>query len=402
MATTFSVVERSGNRPSDTLPIALFCACFVGFAYSSNYTNHAPLAGALARQFGFDQTLAGLLTTGIFITHAGMQVPGGHLIDRLGARRLLMLALPWVAIGNFGIALANAYWQLLAWKVFTGIGTGLCFVGGARYTHEAAAGPRLNLAQGLFGGSVLLGSGFVILAVPRLYLWVGWRGTFVVSAMMATLAWIVWIFAAPETLKSVPPRSRLSEMLIAPQLWLLGVIQMATFGLSIVVGAWIVALLVKTLGVPATKAGLLGSLVLLVGIVARPLGGQLRRSVGMRPLLLASLLMNVVGCLMLAWTATTVPLALVAVALIGAGCGFPYAALFSRAGALYPGRAGTAMGVLNMLGILMILLGAPLVGHLADWSGNFRSSFVALGAFSLLACLAIPLISSDEPTVSKG
>jgi MFS family permease len=331
-----------------------------------------------------------------------MQLPGGHLIDRLGARRLLMLALPWVAIGNFGIAFASAYWQLLAWKVFTGIGTGLCFVGGARYTHEAAAGPRLNLAQGLFGGSVLLGSGFVILAVPRLYLWVGWRGTFVVSALMATLAWIVWMVAAPETPKSVPPRSRFNEMLLAPQLWLLGVIQMATFGLSIVVGAWIVALLVKTLGVPATKAGLLGSLVLLVGIVARPLGGQLRRSVGMRPLLTASLLMNVIGCLMLAWTASSVSLALVAVVLIGAGCGFPYAALFSRAGALFPGRAGTAMGFINMLGILMILLGAPLVGHLADWSGNFRSSFVALGAFSFLACLAIPLIASDEPADAKA
>src|ERR1019366_5224504 len=155
-------------------------------------------AGALARQFGFDQTLAGLLTTGIFITHAGMQVPGGHLIDRLGARRLLMYALPWVAFGNFGIAFATAYWQLLAWKVFTG--TGLCFVGGARYTYEAAAGPRLNLAQGLFGGSVLLGSGFVILAVPRLYLIAGWRATFLVSAGMALTSATVWQVGAPKGL----------------------------------------------------------------------------------------------------------------------------------------------------------------------------------------------------------
>jgi MFS family permease len=400
MAATLSVAERSGSRPSDTLPVALLCACFVGFAYSSNYTNHAPLAVALARQFGFDRTLAGLLTTGIFITHAGMQVPGGHLIDRLGARRLLMYALPWVAFGNFGIAFATAYWQLLAWKVFTGVGTGLCFVGGARYTHEAAAGPRLNLAQGLFGGSVLLGSGFVILAVPRLYLWVGWRGTFVVSAVMATVAWLVWIVAAPEIPSSTPPRGRFREMLLAPQLWLLGLMQMATFGLSIVVGAWIVALLVKTLGVPATQAGLLGSLVLLVGIVARPLGGHLRRHVGMRSLLAASLLMNVVGCLALAWSTNSVPLALAAVILVGTGCGLPYAALFSRAGALFPGRAGSAMGLVNMLGILMILLGAPLVGHLADWSGNFRSSFVALGVFSLIACAAIPLIGREEPAVS--
>jgi MFS family permease len=102
---------------------ALICACVVGFAYSANYTNHAPLVPALMREFGFSRTLAGLLTTGIFITHGGMQIPGGHLADRLGARRLLMYALGWVAVGNFALALSGAYWQLPAWKVFTGLGT---------------------------------------------------------------------------------------------------------------------------------------------------------------------------------------------------------------------------------------------------------------------------------------
>jgi len=57
---------------------ALTLACVIGFAFSANYTNHAPLVGALAREFGFNRTLAGLLTTGIFTTHAMLQVPGGH------------------------------------------------------------------------------------------------------------------------------------------------------------------------------------------------------------------------------------------------------------------------------------------------------------------------------------
>src|ERR1019366_962322 len=148
--------------------MAIICGCIVAFAYSANYTNHAPLAPALMREFGFNQALAGFLTTGIFATHAGMQIPGGHLVDRLGAKRVILCALAWVALGNIGMALADAYWQLLLCKIFTGIGTGVCFVGGARYVHAAAAGPRLNLAQGLFGGSVQLGAGFVILAVPKL------------------------------------------------------------------------------------------------------------------------------------------------------------------------------------------------------------------------------------------
>src|SRR5437899_9918059 len=97
---------------------AVLCGCIVAFAYSANYTNHAPLAPALMREFGFNQALAGLLTTGIFATHAGMQLPGGYLVDRLGSKRVLLFALAWVALGNIGMAFAGAYWQSLLCKIF--------------------------------------------------------------------------------------------------------------------------------------------------------------------------------------------------------------------------------------------------------------------------------------------
>src|SRR6266702_1039538 len=76
--------------------VATICGCIVASAYSANYTNHAPLAPALMRQFGFNQALAGFLTTGIFATHALMQIPGGHLVDRLVAKRVRLCALAWV------------------------------------------------------------------------------------------------------------------------------------------------------------------------------------------------------------------------------------------------------------------------------------------------------------------
>src|SRR5229473_5087581 len=197
---------------------AVICGCIVAFAYSANYTNHAPLAPALMGEFGFNQALAGFLTTGIFATHAAMQIPGGHLVDRLGAKRVLFCALAWVTLGNLGMAFAGAYWQLLLCKIFTGIGTGVCFVGGARYVHNAAAGPRLHVAQGFFGGSIQLGAGFVILAVPRLYLLAGWRATFLVSAGMALTAAIIWVAAAPNVSPGAAPPGRFGEMLLAPQL----------------------------------------------------------------------------------------------------------------------------------------------------------------------------------------
>jgi MFS family permease len=377
---------------------ALACACAVGFAFSANYTNHAPLAAVLGRQFGFSQALAGLLTTGIFATHAAMQIPGGHLVDRLGSRKVLIAALAWVVLGNLGVAFAGAYWQLLAWKIFTGIGTGTCFVAGARYTHEALAGPRLHLSQGLYGGSILLGSGFVILAVPRIYVLTGWRGTFITSAAVGGVAWLLWVVAAPRIEPATHAHGGFWRMLASPQLWLLGVMQMASFGLAILVGAWIVALLGNALHMPLARAGLVGSLVLLLGIGMRPLGGALRHYLPVRSLLAASFLMNAAGCFLLGAGRNSLPFALLAVVLLGTGCGLPYAALFTRAAGLFPGRAAAAMGLVNMLGILVILFGSPLIGQLADWTGSFRSSFLALSAFSLVACAMVFLVSPDEPS----
>jgi len=306
----------------------------------------------------------------------------------------------WVALGNFAIAFSGAYWQLFFWKIFTGVGTGTCFVAGARYIHEAIEGPRLNFAQGLYGGSILMGSGFVILAVPRIDISTGWRASFIVSATVAAAACLLWIFASPAVSGRAPARGRFGELLVAPQLWVLGLMQMASFGLAIVVGAWIVALLGTAFQMPAARAGLVGSFVLLLGIVMRPLGGVLKQWVRTRPLLAISFLLNAGGCLALGSGAQSLPLAVLAVLLVGTGCGLPYAALFTRAAALFPGRAATAMGIVNMLGIMMILVGAPLMGHLADWSGSLRSSFLALAAFSLFACAATPLLRRDEPSTS--
>lgn len=375
----------------DRKNLAVLCACTAAFAFSSNYTNHAPLLGSLMRQFGFSQAMAGLLTTGIFLTHAGMQIPGGHLADRFGGRLALAWALAVVCLGNIGIAYSGSYGQLLFWKVFAGLGTGTCFVAGARYLAQTIPPQGLARAQGYYGGSVLLGSGFVIYAVPRAAEFAGWQGAFWITASVAVAVLLLWVLSAPAPLPQTHAHVALSTLIGHRQLWLLGSVQMASFGLVILVGSWITLLLHNQLGLAPTKAGAMGSLVLLLGIISRPLGGMLAAVMGMRLLLAAGLVMNLAGCLLLAG-ASSLGSALSAIVLLGAGCGLPYASLFNRAAVLFPGRAGAAMGLVNMLGILMILVGAPAVGKIADWTGSFQAGFVALAGFNAAVLLAVAFI----------
>lgn len=373
-------------------------ACAAGFAFSANFTNHSPMLGVLRSGFALSQTQAGLLTTAVFLTHAMMQVPGGRLADRYGALRVIVLALVWVALANAALGLAATFAQLLLFKAIAGLGTGACFAAGARYIVACFRGRALHLAQGFYGGSIFLGAGFVIFAVPQLLDLVGWRGAFLCCAVLALMVALGchWFAAQPEPAHHLP--ARLAELLTHRELWLLGVVQMASFGLNMVVGTWITALVKTSLGMPLKAAGLFGSVVLLAGIFTRPLGGWLAHHMRLRPLAGASLLLNALGCALLA-ASHSAALVFAAILMLALGCGAPYAACFNRAAALFPGRAGAAMGLVNMIGIAAILAGAPATGWLADATGAFRSSFLGLAAFTLLAAAAVPFLP-EEPLQS--
>lgn len=379
-------IDRAWFRSGEIA--GLVPACVIGFAFSANYTNHAPMVADLAAEFKFSLAAAGLLTTGIFLTHGGIQIPGGFLADRFGPRRLLALALAIVTLGDVCLGLAGGYRQLLFWKVFVGLGTGVSFVAGARYVADTFAGPRLHLAQGFYGASILLGSGFVIYAIPLLSAAFGWRGAFFCTAGLAAFAALIWIWMGPAAQRRSQQTARLASMLANPQLWLLGMVQMASFGLVVVVGVWITTYLTKSFHLTALQAGKIGSLVLVLGVASRPLGGILAPRWGARRTLRIGLLMNVLACLSFGLGSGSLTHSAAGVFLLGIGGGLPYAGVFHRAGALFPARAGAAMGLVNMLGIGMILAAPPIIGYVVDWSGSFQSSFLALGAFTFAVALA--------------
>jgi nitrate/nitrite transporter NarK len=367
---------------------SLASVCLIGFAFSANYTNHAPMVPVLTAEFKFSLAAAGLLTTGIFLTHGGIQIPGGSLADKFGTRLLLFVALAIVSLGDLFLGLAGSYRQLLFWKIFVGLGTGISFVTGARYVADMFAGPRLHLAQGFYGASILLGSGFVIYAIPLLSAALGWRGAFFCTAGLAAIAALTWIWLSPKAPQRSRQAARLVSMLSNPQLWILGLVQMASFGLVVVVGVWITTYLTKSFHLTTVQAGKIGSLVLVLGVASRPLGGVLAPRWGARRTMCIGLALNVFACLSFGLGSGSLAHSAIGVMLLGVGAGLPYAGVFHRAGTLFPSRAGTAMGLVNMLGIIMILASPPLIGYVVDWSGTFQSSFLTLGAFTFVVLVA--------------
>ena len=377
---------------------ALWFVTALGFVFSANYTNHGPLIPTLVKQLEITFAMAGFLTTAIFLTHGALQIPGGALADKFGAKNLVTFALLIITVGNFFIGLSSSYSAILVLKFIIGIGTGVCFIAGARYVTTFFLGKEIQRAQGVYGGSILLGSGFVIYVIPQLLPVVGWHNIFMITGGMAALLLVLWYFFAPETPQAVTTtKINWSGVIGSRNIWLLSLVQLASFGEIIACGVWVNTLLIKSIHLPPKLAGIIGSIVLLLGILSRPLGGLIldHKMMTTKKLLAASCAGLALGFIWMGLS-SSMGMAILAIIFTGIMAGLPFAGIFNAARNNCPDCPGVAMGFVNTWGAIGVMIFPPIIGRLVDFTGTFISGFFVLGAVALIAALgALALTHAD-------
>jgi MFS family permease len=150
-------------------------ACLMGWAATTNYTNHAAVLPLLMAELGFGPVQAGLLSTAFFVTLAVACVPAGLLIDRLGPTGVGTAGLLAVFASNLALGYARDFPDLLLIKVAGGFGCALAFIAGMRYAALVVPPARVPRALGLYGGFVQLGGGTSLYLIPLLASRLGWR-----------------------------------------------------------------------------------------------------------------------------------------------------------------------------------------------------------------------------------
>ena len=122
----------------------------IGLAVGYNIANVGPAAQVVSDAYGVRLAFVGLLTTALFVTHLVMQIPGGRLVDRRGARMWAAVALGVIAVGNI-IALITASFALgIVARLVAGVGTGIGFIAGSDYVRATVGLPT---AQGIYGAA---------------------------------------------------------------------------------------------------------------------------------------------------------------------------------------------------------------------------------------------------------
>jgi predicted MFS family arabinose efflux permease len=359
----------------------------VGLAAGWNIANTGAIARPLADAYGVSLAAVGLLTTALFVTHFGAQLPGGRAIDRIGARRAGLASIVVILCGNAVALLSTSFGLALVARLLTGIGTGTGFVAGSDYVRSAGGTPT---AQGLYGGASIAGGGLAIAIVPLLDAPLGWRAAYWTALVVAAALAIV-LAAAPadERHPAQAQSTPLAGVVKDRGLYPLAVLHTASFGLSVIAGNWIVDLLEND-GYSRRIGGLVGGLVLQLGLITRPLGGWVSRTQPYRSaaLLVASI---VAGSLALAVLATPAPLGLLAAAAAVAGlaAGVPFATAFAGAQRRRPDAPAAAIGLVNAAATVTIVVGTPLVGLTFSLVGHGRIGFGILAALWLGALAAV-------------
>ena len=379
------------DEPSLLLP------CVVTSAQTLVLINHAPLLPLIMPELGITPAQAGLLSTVTFLGGGLLAIPVGQLTDWLGAKWMMAGSLAILLLSTLGMAAAPGYGSLLALRLLSGVGVCASFIAAGHYANAHWRGPRSALAQGLLGGSMQLGIGIAIFVLPLLATRVGWRGALTLCAAPLVVVlglWLRWARATSPRRGTVAMRSVFAD----PAAWRLGLVNGATFGLTVVLGTWVAVYFVEEFGLALTLAGMFGAQTALLGMVGRPMGGLLvaRGVVGARALIRWMLAGSALALLLLAWPGRPLGAALGAVVLVGITASLSYPGMLVLASRVRPDATGAVLGVVSTVGSLVVILGAPAIGALFSASGGFSLPFALLALLPAAAVWATAGLPRDR------
>ncbi len=165
------------------------------------------LFGEIAADLSLDLVQIGFVWGASALLGIGMSLTGGVIGDRIGARRMLVIACLLSGITGATRALAGGYVSLTG----TVLVAGLFPMAVPMNVHKTCgiwfSGPRLGLANGVVSAGMAFGFllGSLISATVLSPLLGGWRPVLLFYGALAVIVSVLWAFTKPEPCASSEP-----------------------------------------------------------------------------------------------------------------------------------------------------------------------------------------------------
>lgn len=185
--------------------------CF--FAIAINYIDRINLAIAaphIKADLGIDDTSMGLILGAFFWTYAFMQIPAGRLIDRLGARTGLALAVGWWSLFTVFTAFGKGFTSLFAARLALGVGEAGGNPGCVKVVYSWFPKKQRATASGIFDAGPRAGSALALPLVAWLISSWDWETSFVVTGALGLIWMVIWLvfYREPEDMKGLDETER--------------------------------------------------------------------------------------------------------------------------------------------------------------------------------------------------
>lgn len=182
--------------------------CFIANAIS--YIDRANLAIAapvIRHELGLDAAAMGLVLSAFFWTYAAMQLPAGWIIDRIGVRLSLALAVGWWSLFTIATGFARGISQFIGARLMLGVGEAASLPSFTKVAFNWFPRRERGVACSIFNSGSTAGSALSIPLVTWLIVIVGWRGAFIVTGLLGIVWVLLWwfVYRDPERHRAIAP-----------------------------------------------------------------------------------------------------------------------------------------------------------------------------------------------------
>ncbi|ASM77331.1 MFS transporter [Vitreoscilla filiformis] len=389
-------MPHPGDAPDPSWQRDVRTIGLIGLAHGSSHFFHLllpPLFPALIHEFGFSYSELGLLVTVFFIISGVGQALSGFLVDKVGARPVLYVALLCFAAAGLAAGTATGYGGLLLASALAGLGNAPFHPADFTILNQRVSPQRLGHAFSVHGISGNLGWALAPVFHLGLMAWGGtWRAGPLGAAVLivVVLGILVWQREAlddrahhrSQRLASAPDEHPMAFLKL-PSVWLCFSFFFWTTAALSAIQSFASPALERIYGLPVAATAFVVSGYMLCGALGMVAGGFLAARAKRLEKIIAGAMVLAAALLLLAASGAVPGMAAAwAVALAGLGTGLagPSRDMLIKQAAP-PGATGRVYGTVYSGLDTGFALAAPVFGWLLDHGlaqGVFLGSALAM------------------------
>jgi sugar phosphate permease len=381
------------NKKKTTVLTLLFLTWII------NYLDKNSMSVALisiSKQFSLTPTQGGMVISSFFLAYAIMQLIGGWLTDKYGARKIILISLLSWSIFTIFTGFAWSFISLIIIRFLFGLAEGSFPSASSVALAENFPKEERGRAKGFLSASTQIGAIIAVLVAALLIESVGWNIMFFIfGALGFVLLLLLWKYLPDRAQQNgMAKKQKVSylKVLKNPTAWLLMLIY---FGMSMVnwgLSSWLPSYWVNVRGLELVKTGFISMLPSICSIIAIILSSWALDKIAAgkeKYIIITGAVISAIA-LFFVMNAATVAMALTFLCLAYFGIGFVSVVLALPLKYFPQNSMGSTVGIMYFGGQMAGTIAPTLIGYtITLFNGSYN------GAFSLLiGSLFISIIAS--------